>query len=753
MPRPQTSGASRAELGHVKVLSCDLLRLAAFAEIAAATQGLAVVRGRATALRMRVDVIAVHQVEGDVPPAQVADPSLSLPSAPSLSTAEHPAGVEGWLLWQSDLRTMRGAFVDLASTMVIGQPDLQRVQGGSGVARRKAKRRSKQSWSVAGVVSGVAALYVFAQVGQNNGVAGLVAGVLTFFAVRAGIRWLSSARTARPSSPGARATQPTSADGVKLSGKVVSEPQVVPWLLDHWDQANDELVSRVENEMKGSGESNLLYALRVAGPGLRAKTLKTLVSRWRTTRCGAADSGLDAGRTSPNHARLESFLMAGFSERLNEVAQEDLTKALDAVGKKKSEAARGKAAQRAADKYEDAIAGLEESDGSIYTAAEKFRAKYREALGEYLDPSGSAAAASLSPNTATSTASGGGHSPHRKADAGRSLGGGHVLNPGAPFKLTLLGVSPEQVQSIRELLESDEGAGWPPPLFLKLIDWDVRCNEIDEYVAEFKPVFEANIAKQQAASPEWSEASELDREDLLSEFRQKAVGELDVQPYGDLEVLLGESSEDVDLDDALMERYGVDAVYAYVSNYRRVGKVQTIAADHRGRNAFEKLVSAGLARRGKDIPIESVAQKLRLKDIQELIQDLDPPRFRRKAEAVDFLVGRADAAERLEKKVAWRELFELAPLPHEFSEIDIDRVSAYWRHARAVADLLQHTYMMAAYSLRDVGRDDGRGWEVLPAPDACPACKRAEQKRYSKGAPPPTPLHVGCRCSIVPMAR
>lgn len=600
------------------------------------------------------------------------------------------------------------------------------------MARRRRKKRSKQSWSVAGVVSGVAGLYVFAQVGQHNGVAGLFAGVLTFLLLREGLRRLTGSRATGSGSRSKRAADGSQGNGVKLGGKIVGETQAVPWILDHWDQASDQLVSKIENELRWTSESNLLYALRVALPGLRAKTLKTLVSRWRTTRCGAADSGLDAGRASPNHARLESFLMTGFSERLREVAQDDLTKALETVGKRKSDAARRKAAQRAVDKYEDAIEELEESDGSIHTAAAEFRGKYREALGEYLDSSESAGAAS--------------------APAGRPLGG-QVLNPGAPFKLTLLGVSPEQVQSIRELLESNDRGGWPPPLFLRFIDWDVRCKEIDDYIAQFKPVFEASIAKQQAASPEWSEASELDREDLLSEFRQKAVGELDVQPYGDVEVLLGEGAEDVDLDDALMERYGVDAVYAYVSNYHRVGKVQAIAADHRGREAFEKLVSAGLARRGKDIPLESVAQKLRLKDIQELIQDLDPPRFRRKAEAIDFLLGCADATDRMERKVAWRELFELSPLPQEFSEIEIDRVSAYWRHAGAVADLLQHTYTMAAYSLRDVGRDDDRGWDVLPARDACPACKRAERRRYPKGTAPPTPLHVGCRCTIAPAVR
>lgn len=618
------------------------------------------------------------------------------------------------------------------------------------MARRKRRRKSKQSWSVAGVVSAVAALYVFAQVGQDNGVAGLVAGVLTFLLLRAGIRRLTESKASGSSSRRKRAgSQGTQSGGVKLGGEFLSEAEVVPWLLDHWDQASDQLISKVGNGLKGTGESDLLYALRVAGPGLRAKTLATLVSRWRTTRCGAGDSGLDAGSSSPNHARTASFLMTGFSQRLKEVAQEDLTKALETVGKRKNQGARSKAAQRAVDKYEVAIEQLEASDDAIFTAAMEFRAKYRECLGDYLDPSESAVP--LAGEPATSKGQDGDGSPPRKADTGRSED--HLLNPGAPFKLTLRGVPQARVESIRKLLENDDHSGWPPPLFLKVIDWDVRCKEIDDYIAEFKPVFEASVATQQAASPEWSEASELDREDLLSEFHQKAVRELDVQPYGDLEVLLGESTEDVDLDDAFIERYGVDAACAYVSNYRRVGKVQTISADQGGREAFEKLVSAGLARRGKDIPLGSVAQKLRLKDIQEVIQDLDPPRFRRKAEAIDFLLGCTDAADRIGRKVAWRELFELAPLPQEFSEVDIDRVSAYWRHARAVADLLQHTYMMAAYSLRDAGRDYGHGWEVLPASDSCPMCKRAAKKRYPKGTPPPTPLHVGCRCSVVGASR
>jgi len=323
------------------------------------------------------------------------------------------------------------------------------------------------------------------------------------------------------------------------------------------------------------------------------------------------------------------------------------------------------------------------------------------------------------------------------------------VNPGAAFELTILGASREQAETLRELLEAGEPTSCRLPLVQRIIGWDVRCKEIEEYVEEFKPAFHESIERQVAESPEWATASELDKEDLISGFREKAVAELDVQPCCDVEVLLGENARDIEMDDSLIERYGVEAVFEYVSNFGRQRKVLMIGTNKPSRSAFEQLVSAGLAARGTDIPLRAVAEKLKLKDIQELVQDLDPPRFRKKAEAVNFLLACPDAEDRVGRAVDWQELFQLSPLPGEFAAIDLDRVSAYWRYARETANLLQHTYWMSAMSSRDNDEDFDRGWSVFPAPNACPMCKRAGEKRYPTGKRPATPLHVGCRCCVL----
>ena len=51
-----------------------------------------------------------------------------------------------------------------------------------------------------------------------------------------------------------------------------------------------------------------------------------------------------------------------------------------------------------------------------------------------------------------------------------------------------------------------------------------------------------------------------------------------------------------------------------------------------------------------------------------------------------------DIWERLGKIVAFRELFQLQPLPNEFSEIDLKEVSKSWKYVSEVAFLIGHTY-------------------------------------------------------------
>jgi hypothetical protein len=283
--------------------------------------------------------------------------------------------------------------------------------------------------------------------------------------------------------------------------------------------------------------------------------------------------------------------------------------------------------------------------------------------------------------------------------------------------------------------------------------WNVHWRELEAYIAEFKPKYVESIECQKAASSEWQVASEPDRKDLLEGFKAAALDTLDARPYGDIEVLFEDELTDATVDDALLDRYGLDLLQVYL---RRIGspqKVYRLDAQAYERKVFEALVDRSLAVRGSDIPTEQILASLSLKELNALASPPNP--FARKAKAIEWLLAQPDLGTRMTATLPFRELFQLRPLPPEFSSIDPTAVSASWRRASEIGGLLAHTYAFSVSALKTTqdDREYAYGWELLATDDSCPACKRAAAKKYPKSKPPTTPVHVGCRCCLSPVMR
>lgn len=334
-------------------------------------------------------------------------------------------------------------------------------------------------------------------------------------------------------------------------------------------------------------------------------------------------------------------------------------------------------------------------------------------------------------------------------------GGGWVLNPKASFPLTMIGLNrDEALEFKRELDKTLSGGSYEvsnaiTPLIAQK---NPRCLEVDEYVSKFRPVYLAKIGELKQSSAEWATSTEKDQQDLLTGFRTQALSALDIRPYADLEVLFELEPQDATIDDALIERYGFDVMQLYFRCTGDIEKVRTIPAEHRDRKGFELLVKSGLAIRGTEISTGDLLLALKLQDLNKLLAEIGSKPVSRKAKAVEILAEQADIHERLGKSVAFRELFQLRPLPAEFATLDLRRIGEAWKYAAELADLIAHTYMMAGYASQRDGDDEsasaiGGKWKVLPAPDACPYCHRAGAEAYSRK--PRTPLHIGCRCTTI----
>jgi len=107
--------------------------------------------------------------------------------------------------------------------------------------------------------------------------------------------------------------------------------------------------------------------------------------------------------------------------------------------------------------------------------------------------------------------------PSRSADAEPSQADSITIGKNLPLPLTLSGLSAADAKRLAKGLESNDWStrGW---LTLLVARNNVRCEEIDAWVAGARPKLEMAIKKGVAASAEWATASELDRADILEEI-------------------------------------------------------------------------------------------------------------------------------------------------------------------------------------------------------------------------------------------
>jgi hypothetical protein len=331
---------------------------------------------------------------------------------------------------------------------------------------------------------------------------------------------------------------------------------------------------------------------------------------------------------------------------------------------------------------------------------------------------------------------------------------GWTLNPRAPFCLTLTGTTGDVAQAVRAILDDPETMSRDKErrLLGLLLHHNFRMAELDTYLATWRPRVEADVARRLEAHPEWATASGPDREDIRAEVESAALAAVPVRLCDDLRVLFMDEPADVTTDDALLARYPFDLLHLYVEYANTANSVLRIPADDFRRQAFDQLVEVGLARRGTELDLEAVLETLTLKDMADLVNDLEHPRFTRRAKATAWLLERGDLRERIARRVSLRERFQLCDLPSEVGPIDLAELGRAWRWAQQVCRLLEVTWYGNRAAMAQLAYEDALTWEVALAEDCCPACVQNVGQRVIKRSSgtlgSPVPAHLGCTCRL-----
>lgn len=328
-----------------------------------------------------------------------------------------------------------------------------------------------------------------------------------------------------------------------------------------------------------------------------------------------------------------------------------------------------------------------------------------------------------------------------------------VLNPKSSFPLTLLGADEPVARMVKDLLDDPEYWSRKVPQFSLLIaQHNLRFKELDEWVNQLKPRLEADIAQRIQSSPEWTTASDKDKVDIRAEYQEAALDSLGVYVgHADLATLLLDEPEDFESDDEILRRFtGDPELYTfYLTQLGRTNPVVTAKAEDWGRKSWERLVDAGLALRGKDIPMQLLLEGQRLKDLNELLEGTIEKPIGRKAKALEAVLALPDLESRLSKQLSFRELFQAVPP----AGIDIQALRASFGYATQVAQVIYQTYDSASRTMDWLHRQVEtpqyyKGWEITNWADPAPACAKAQCRKYKGNPPKFPPFHIGCNCEL-----
>lgn len=325
------------------------------------------------------------------------------------------------------------------------------------------------------------------------------------------------------------------------------------------------------------------------------------------------------------------------------------------------------------------------------------------------------------------------------------------INPWSPHPLTLKGLSATDAKEMKEMLDME--CQWQRRLseitFL-IAKQNIQCVELERFIAQARSDVSTYIEKRKQESSEWAQSSEKDKDDLMQEFQIDSLENLATKPSNDraLKILVFDAPGDLTVDDKLLDVFsGNEHLYSfYVSNLGWKSGVYQVSADDYRRENWEYLVDIGLAKRGKNIPVEALLDNLRMKDINDYFSDRLEKKFTRKAHAVEFAIAQPDAISVLSKHMSFREKFQLS----EPEGIEISEIEACYRYAGAQAEVIRDTYVAGYRVLETVQDARGANYDkwTIGAEGCCKDCLKLNGKESKRKPTKLPPFHIGCTCSL-----
>lgn len=327
----------------------------------------------------------------------------------------------------------------------------------------------------------------------------------------------------------------------------------------------------------------------------------------------------------------------------------------------------------------------------------------------------------------------------------KQIDNGWVINPGCPFELTIMDCDYETAQRIRELC--DQGGYQADKELLSLFATkNIKIKEIEEYKKKYTPFYYQRIEELKSSSQEYKDAGLKDKEMIEEEFKVMAQDCIYELPEFDVYKLF------IDIDVAkyhkLIENYDFECIEAYF--YNKPGSIVSIKGNP-SRAIFDRMSEMQLALRGYDIPLSEILDSQNLK-VLNAIANNPQKEFKRKIQAVEYILGNEEAVASIEKHIAFRELYKIMPLPNEFEGLNKETFHKIIESIKLQVLLLQRTYNDSAFQWErahqfgEARKELYKTCKVSCSNDKCRCAQDRMKQTYSVEDSPKTPCHIGCSC-------
>lgn len=327
---------------------------------------------------------------------------------------------------------------------------------------------------------------------------------------------------------------------------------------------------------------------------------------------------------------------------------------------------------------------------------------------------------------------------------------GWCLNPGTSFELTVLHTTENIAQSIRDICDNESCDERESQLFYVLASNNIVIKEIEEYIEKYSSVYNVRLNQLIDECADFNQMDIKDKEVLMKSFRSKALDSIYELPDFDIDELFVE--HDLTIDDELIEKYGLNCLDVYFSWINKIGCVVNMSVYSYNRKEFEQMSLNGLAVHGKDIPIKNVLESLTIKELNE-IADTPGKTFRRKDQAIEYILDDAVKLSSIEERIDFNELFMLIPLK-DISDIEIDKIINLWKYYKIESRLILHTFTNSIYwweklnNNQEACRRRFSSYSVSSTNTRCRCAQERMKYKYPLDNAPKTPCHIGCSCWI-----